>query len=114
LLGIVLSVDGIVVNFFGKVSMTPIMLTLGNLTVAQRQTIGAKQLLSFVPVLRVGQIQDRTSTASSAVRRELLHAAIAICTCCLTVAAGVFTMQRQQHAFLQDFVKCDDGPANLT
>lgn len=77
LLSIILYVDGVVVDFFGKVSMTPIMLTLGNLPVAQRQTIAAKRLLGFVPALREDQIRDRTSTASSAVRRGLLHAAFA-------------------------------------
>jgi hypothetical protein len=79
LLSIILYVDGVVVDFFGRVSMTPIMLTLGNLPVAQRQTIAAKRLLGFVPALREDQIRDRTSTASSVVRRELLHAAFSRC-----------------------------------
>src|SRR5690606_10169607 len=76
-LPIILYVDGVLVDFFGKVSMTPVMLTLGNFDAATRETLAAKRLVGFVPSLSEEEIRMRTTKSTSAVRREILHCAFA-------------------------------------
>jgi hypothetical protein len=74
-LSIILYVDGVQVDFFGKVSMIPVMLTLGNLDAATRQTLSAKRLVGFVPSLSEEEIRTKTTKPASAVRREIMHGA---------------------------------------
>lgn len=75
LLGLIFYVDGINVDFFGNVQLVPIMLTLGNFSVATRQKMQAKRVISLVPHLSNEQIASKTRVAPSRVRRELMHGA---------------------------------------
>ena len=78
-LSIILYIDGVQVDFFGKVSMIPVMLTLGNLNAATRQTLSAKRLVGFVPSLSEEEIRTKTTKPASAVRREIMHGAVSRC-----------------------------------
>lgn len=77
ILSVILYVDGVAVDFFGRMNLIPVVLTLGNFSTEQRQTLEAKRLVGFVPSLTETQIRSLTTRPSSAVRRELLHAAFA-------------------------------------
>lgn len=49
ILPIILYLDGIAVDFFGRISVTPLFVTLGSLPVSVRDTFRGKRLLGFVP-----------------------------------------------------------------
>lgn len=76
-LPIILYVDGVLVDFFGKINMIPLMLTLGTFSVSTRQSLVGKRLVGFIPSLSEEQIRIKTRKSPSAVRREVLHSSIA-------------------------------------
>lgn len=101
-LPIILYVDGLQVDFFGKVHMTPIMLTLGNLDATTRQTLSAKRLVGFVPSLSEEEIRTHTTKPASAVRREILHSAFT-----KYVVYHTVTLNAGSHVLIYNMV--DDG-----
>ena len=76
LLGVILYVDGIAVDFFGKVGLMPIMLTIGNLPRKARESTQGKRLLGFIPSLSKVEIKQRTKKDPGMVKRDLMHQAM--------------------------------------
>jgi len=72
-LSLILYVDGVLVDFFGKISMIPIMISVGNFSQSYRQTLASKRLFGFIPSLSEEQIRSQTRKNVSVVRREILQ-----------------------------------------
>jgi hypothetical protein len=73
-LSVILYVDGVTVDFFGNVSLIPVMMTIGNYAEAYRQTKAGKRLLGFIPSF-TGK-ESQTPFPPSRLNRELMHAAM--------------------------------------
>jgi hypothetical protein len=73
-LSVILYIDGVTVDFFGNISLMPIMLTIGNFHEAYRQTKLGKRLLGFIP--SISKTSDEHRFPSARLNRELIHAAL--------------------------------------
>lgn len=51
-LAIILYLDGIAVDFFGRIALTPIFLSLANYNLVTRESAQGKRLLGFIPSVR--------------------------------------------------------------
>jgi hypothetical protein len=73
-LSVILYIDGVTVDFFGNISLMPIMLTIGNFHEAFRQTKSGKRLLGFIP--SVSKQTSELRFPSARLNRELIHASL--------------------------------------
>lgn len=76
LLSIILYTDGIAVDFFGRTTLIPVMITLGNFPSAIQRKLVGKRLIGFVPYLRAGLIRGSSQVHPSIVRRRVMHDAL--------------------------------------
>jgi len=79
LLCIILYTDGIVVDWAGKISLTPIMMTLGNFDSTTRRSLKGKRLLGFVPQLSVDdcfRLFPDGKMDTGALHRDIVHRCI--------------------------------------
>lgn len=78
LLSIILYTDGISVDFFGRTTMIPVMMTLGNFKVRNQRQLVGKRLLGFVPHLSTAEIRRFSDVHPSIIRRHILHSTISM------------------------------------
>lgn len=78
LLPILLYIDGVAVDFFSRVKMHPVVLSLGNFNRGQRDSIKGKRLLGFIPELSDTEITLRCPKADNAyIRRQFRQKCLA-------------------------------------
>ena len=78
-LSVILYVDGIAVDFFGKLTMIPIMATIGNFSRDMRVSAKGKRLIGFVPKVEKTDNRLRNFKDATAANRELMNNSFARC-----------------------------------
>lgn len=93
LLSIILYTDGIVVDWAGKIKLTPIMMTLGNFDLQAQRSLRCKRLLGFVPHVSAADYinlfgNDKVDTAE--MNRLVTHSCLGWCVLLATCTKFVY------------------------
>lgn len=79
LLPILLYIDGVAVDFFSRVKMHPVVVSLGNLNRGQRDSLKGKRLLGFIPELSDTEINLRCPKGDNAyIRRQFRQKCLSV------------------------------------